>query len=133
VTLLPYAVGGGLLLSLATGVGGGFAGRHLGKLECEAVHAKADAAEAREATKRLQAAQAQDDRAAAAETVRTNTVREITREVPKIIERPVYRNSCLDADGLRLVASGVVAANGSPAPTGGPADGAAEVRPAAER
>ncbi|MBF0270307.1 MAG: hypothetical protein HQL44_17135 [Alphaproteobacteria bacterium] len=29
--------------------------------------------------------------------------RDITREVDKIVERPVYRADCLDADGLRLV------------------------------
>ncbi len=28
--------------------------------------------------------------------------RTITKEVDKVVERPVYRNTCLDADGLRL-------------------------------
>lgn len=42
----------------------------------------------------------------------------ITREVERVVESPVYRNECLDADGLRLVAqaAGAAADPGQPAP-----------------
>jgi len=45
--------------------------------------------------------------------------RTITREVERVVESPVYRNVCLDADGLRLVeaaATGRAADTGEPAP-----------------
>ncbi|UOH16902.1 hypothetical protein [Acinetobacter sp. NyZ410] len=32
-------------------------------------------------------------------------VETVTREVQKIIERPVYHNVCIDADGLRIINS----------------------------
>lgn len=40
----------------------------------------------------------------------------ITREVERVVEKPVYRNVCLDADGLRLVERAVRggAATGEP-------------------
>lgn len=42
----------------------------------------------------------------------------ITREVEIVVEKPVYRNVCLDSDGLRLIER---AARGGPA-TGEPGD-----------
>jgi hypothetical protein len=50
-----------------------------------------------------QAAQAHEDFKAAAE-VRWRTV---TKEVEHVVERPVYRNVCLDADGLRILADDI--------------------------
>ena len=40
----------------------------------------------------------------------------ITREVERVVEKPVYRNVCLDADGLRLIerATRAGAATGEP-------------------
>lgn len=43
---------------------------------------------------------------------RQTIVREIYREVPKILDRPVYRNVCVDADGVRIIRRAVAAANG---------------------
>lgn len=45
-------------------------------------------------------------------------VQVITREVERVVEKPVYRNVCLDADGLRLVGQAIGAAGhpGEPAP-----------------
>lgn len=42
----------------------------------------------------------------------------ISREVERVVESPVYRDVCLDADGLRLVAAaiGAAASAGQPAP-----------------
>jgi hypothetical protein len=50
----------------------------------------------------------------------------ITQTVDKIVERPVYRNVCLDDDGLRALNAAVTGANasGEPAPAvPGPAPG----------
>lgn len=44
--------------------------------------------------------------------------RVIEREIPKIIDRPVYRNVCIDADGLRLLEEARVGKTGA----GKPAD-----------
>lgn len=57
------------------------------------------------------------------ETTRQTIVREIYRDVPSIITRPVYSNTCLDADGVRLLDRATDAANGATgasAPDGGP-------------
>jgi Ni/Co efflux regulator RcnB len=51
--------------------------------------------------------------AAAAETQRQDTVREIYRESHTVTERPVYRNVCVDADGMRLLDRAAGAANGA--------------------
>lgn len=43
----------------------------------------------------------------------------ITREVDRVVEKPVYRDVCLDADGLRIVGRairGAAADPGEPAP-----------------
>lgn len=40
-------------------------------------------------------------------TQNATRTRTITIEVDKIIDRPVYRNVCLDADGLQLIAAAV--------------------------
>ncbi len=44
--------------------------------------------------------------------------RVITREVERVVESPVYRDVCLDADGLQLVAkaAGAAASAGQPSP-----------------
>lgn len=53
------------------------------------------------------------DKLAAAEAGRRETVREIYREVPTIIDRPVYRTVCGDNDGVRILARARAAANGN--------------------
>lgn len=39
--------------------------------------------------------------------------RTITEEVERVIEKPVYRDVCLDDDGLRILRSAVAGANGA--------------------
>lgn len=75
--------------------------------------------EAEAEVKRLRARQVDDAaqwlevKRAAAE-IRWRTV---TKEVEKVVEKPVYRSDCLDADGLRLIAEQVNArTSGQPAP-----------------
>lgn len=50
------------------------------------------------------------------EAIRTE-VQTVIREVPRVVEKPVYRNVCLDADGLRLIRQALGdRAAGEPAP-----------------
>ena len=115
----------GVLLALA---GAFFYGQRVGRARCESAYAqKANAARAEQA-KRDSAAQVQDTAGAAANVERETIVREITREVPKIVDRPVYRNVCVDADGVRLIERAVDAANGTP--SGRSDGGAGAVQPA---
>lgn len=125
-----------LRLGLAIGallacIGAFFYGQSVGKAKCQASYAKAAAAERDKREKQIGQAQVQDTAAAEANVQRETVVREITREVPKIIDRPVYRNVCVDADGVRLIERAVDAANGRGAPGGGTVGAAGGVQPAA--
>ena len=104
---IAAAVGALLLV-----VGAFFYGRHVGYTECENDRLKAAAAAQEKREKQIGQAQAGDAKAAEADVQRETIVREITREVPRIIDRPVYRNVCVDADGVRLIGRAVEAANG---------------------
>lgn len=46
-----------------------------------------------------------------ADQARRDTVREIYRESHQVTERPVYRNVCIDADGVLLLDRAAAAAN----------------------
>ena len=52
--------------------------------------------------------------------------RTITRQVDKIVDRPIYRADCLDDDGLRITNE---ALTGAPAAAGRPAAAVPETRP----
>ena len=117
---IAAAVGALLLV-----VGAFFYGRHVGYTECENDRLKAAAAAQEKREKQIGQAQAGDAKAAEADVQRETIVREITREVPKVIDRPVYRDVCIDADGVRLIGRAVEAANGGEAGgrfAGDPAD-----------
>lgn len=118
----------GVLLAL---IGSFFYGQRVGKQRCEAAYAAAAEKQRADREKTIATAQTQDTAAAEANVQRETIVREITREVPKIIDRPVYRNVCVDADGVRLIDRAVDAANGRGAPGGGIAGAAGGVQPAA--
>lgn len=118
----------GALLAL---IGAFFYGQNVGKAKCEAAHAKVEAAARAKREKTIVTAQEQDTAGAVANVERETIVREITREVPKIVDRPVYRNVCVDADGVRLIERAVDAANGRGAASGGTAGAARGVQPAA--
>lgn len=125
-----------LRLGLAIGallacIGAFFYGQNVGKAKCQASYAAAEAKVRADREKTIGRAQEQDAAAAVANVQRETIVREITREVPKIIDRPVYRNVCVDADGVRLIERAVEAANGRGAPGGGTAGAAGGVQPAA--
>jgi hypothetical protein len=47
------------------------------------------------------------------EAARTNTMTEVRHEIERItVDRPVYRNVCIDADGVRALDRAAAAANG---------------------
>ena len=117
---LGIAVAG--LLAL---IGAFFYGSSVGAAQCEAAHLRADKAAREQREKSIRQAQTDDAAAAELDARRETIVREITREVPRIVERPVYRGVCADADGLRVLDRAVEAANGGAAtgrPLGDPAD-----------
>lgn len=101
---------------LAALIGAFFFGRDVGidaiKAEqLDAIEASADREKAKQ--RRIDAL----SRAAAArETARETIVREIYRDVPTIVEKPVYRTRCIDDDGVRLIERAVAAANGEGRP-----------------
>ncbi len=122
MSYLRLGLGIGVLLAL---IGAFFYGQHDGEVRCERAHLAAAAKVQAQQDQRLEGAQQQDLQAAQADVQRETIVREITLEVPKIIDRPVYRNVCVDADGVRLIERAVDAANGGSAtgrPDGRPAD-----------
>ena len=112
---LPALLAAALLAGLLAGFGGGW------KVQAWRWAAADGArAEARAEAERLQARAA--DAAAerhGAELARLAAERRvITREVERVVESPVYRNVCLDGDGLRVVAAaaGSASAAGQSAP-----------------
>ena len=114
----------GALASCVAGIGGFFYGTHIGAAQEQAAQKRAD--DAAEAER--QKLQGQIDALAgahqAAEYARQTSVREIYHESQKIVERPVYRNVCIDADGVRLLDRAAQVANGQGEPD--PADTASD-------
>lgn len=101
------------LAACASGVGGFVYGTGVGRnAEIASQRRSQDAAEAVRKT-----LQGQIDAAAIAsqskEYARQQSVREITHETHKIIEKPVYRNVCIDDAGVRLLDHAAAVANGA--------------------
>ncbi|WP_288805683.1 hypothetical protein [uncultured Novosphingobium sp.] len=102
----------GALASCVAGIGGFFYGTLIGAAQEQAAQKRAnDAAEAVRA--RLQGQiDASTERSQAAEYTRQANVREIYHESQKVVERTVYRNLCIDADGVGLLDRAADVANG---------------------
>ena len=117
----------GALASCVAGIGGFFYGTLIGAAQEQAAQKRADDA-ARAERDRLQGQiDASTERSQAAEYARQTNVREIYHESQKVIERPVYRNVCIDADGVGLLDRAASIANGESVPgLAGTATGAAE-------
>lgn len=127
MTYLRLGLALGVLVAL---IGAFFYGQSVGKAKCEVAYARqADKARIKR-DETIREAQQQDLVAAAANVQRETIVREITREVPKIIDRPVYRNVCVDADGVQLIERAVEAANGRGTASGGSNGEASRIQPA---
>lgn len=117
----------GALAACLAGIGGFAYGTRIGIAQEQAAQKRAD--DAADAVR--QQLQGQIDASAqrhqSAEYARQSSVREIYHESQKIIERPVYRNVCVDADGVSLLDRAASTANGeSLAPASGPAATAAD-------
>lgn len=67
--------------------------------------------------------------AADRETRRQLDVKEIVRESTRIVDRPVYRNVCVDADGVRLLDAAAAAAGADPGGEAGSAGAGAAGAP----
>ena len=99
------------LAACTAGIGGFFYGTSVGVAQEQAAQKRADdAADAK--TKKLQGQlDASSEAAQANEYARQGSVREIYHESQKVIERPVYRNLCVDADGVGLLDRAAATAN----------------------
>jgi len=122
----PYAIAGGVILTIAALGGSYVAGRMDGARIEQSSELKAE----RAAQKQKDADQRLIDQSATqhqqAENDRQQGVREIDHEKETIVERPVYTNVCVDADGLRILQKAANLANGAGQPgTPGPAPVAA--------
>lgn len=102
----------GALASCAAGIGGFFYGTHIGAAQEQAAQKRADDA-AETVRQKLQGQiDAATERSQTAEYARQANVREIYHESQKVVERPVYRNVCVDADGVGLLDRAADVANG---------------------
>lgn len=102
----------GTIIGLCALIGAFFYGQSIGTARTEARYLKAAERLRQSSERMIRAAQIQQEAAARIEAQRRSTMREIIREATTIIERPVYRADCIDADGLRLINRAVEAANG---------------------
>lgn len=126
---LGWMAGGSLLLAVVAGFGGYSHGLGVGRDRAEAEQRKAvDRANAERDRLRTQI-----ENAALlhlqADQQRQTINREIVRESSQIVERPVYRTQCVDADGVRLLDRAAAAANGHSGAPAGAATGAAQGAP----
>lgn len=115
IGLSHVALAGALAACLA-GIGGYVHGTRVGVAQEQAAQARADAA-ADDVRRELQAkidAAGTDHQEA--EIGRQVEVREIRHESEKIIERPIFRNVCVDGDGVALLDRAAAVANGQAAP-----------------
>lgn len=117
----------GALAACVAGIGGFAYGTRVGTAQEVASQKRADDA-ARAVREQLQGKiDAGAELHQSAEYARQANVREIYHETQKIIERPVYRNVCVDADGVGLLDRAAAIANGeSLARPAGTTAGAAE-------
>lgn len=106
------AVGGGILFFVALLAVAYIAGRRDGRAIADGKQAAVDRAVEKERGKREGAVARGDAAGQTRETDRQTHVREITRETNTITERPVYRNVCVDADGVRILDHAAAVANG---------------------
>ncbi len=122
---------GAALAACLIGIGGFAYGVHVGAAQEQADQKRADDAREAERAKLQAQIDASSQQHQAAEYARQGAVREIYHESQKVIDRPVYRNVCLDADGVGLLDRAAATANGEPVANAAgaaaaPADGPAQ-------
>lgn len=99
------------LAACTAGIGGFFYGTSVGSAQEQAAQKRADDARDAAAKKLQGQIDASTKRAQAVEYARQGVVREIYNETQKVIEKPVYRNLCVDADGVGLLDRAASTAN----------------------
>jgi len=112
IGLSHLLLAGGLAACLC-GIGGFAYGTHVGAAREQAAQRRADAAAAKVRAELQGAIDASAQRQQAAEYTRQADVRTIYHESEKIIDRPVYRNVCIDSAGVRLLDAAAAVANGA--------------------
>ena len=97
-------------LALLSGLGTGWQVRSWleGKHEAERLHLAAQ--DARRRAEHGDSAAVRNEQGQAVQEARERVV---IQEVQRVVEKPVYRNVCIDDDGLRILAEDVRAANGA--------------------
>lgn len=68
---------------------------------------------AQDARRRAEHGDAAAERNEQGQAVQEARERVVIQEVQHVVEKPVYRNVCIDADGLRILTEDVRAANGA--------------------
>lgn len=121
----------GALAACVAGIGGFAYGTRIGAAQEQAAQKRADDAADAEREKRQGQIDAGAERHQSAEYARQAKVREIYHETQKVIERPVYRSVCIDADGVGLLDRAADVANGKG--FAGPAGAATDVAAGAAR
>jgi len=121
---------GAALAACLIGIAGFAYGVHVGAAQEQAAQKRVDDARETEQRKLQVQIDASAQQHQADEYARQGAVREIYHESQKVIDRPVYSNVCLDADGVGLLDRAAATANGEPvahaagaaaAPANGPA------------
>lgn len=130
-SIRPYLAIVGAVVAVALLAAAYVAGRRDGRAIADGKQAAVEKAVKAERDKRETAVATTEAAGAAKETDRQEKVREIYRETNTVTERPVYRNLCVDADGVRLIERATAIANGvdpgaPPVPAGNPAPAAAQ-------
>ena len=100
------------LAACLTGAAGFAYGLSVGAAQEQAAQRRADAARDAERAKLQGQIDASTKRHQSAEYRRQNNVRTIYHDSQKIIDRPVYRTLCVDADGVGLLDRAAATANG---------------------
>lgn len=99
------------LAACTAGIGGFFYGTSVGVAQEQAAQKRADDAREVERKKLQGQIDASSERFQTSEYARQDNVREIYHESQKVVERPVYRNLCVDADGVGLLDRAAATAN----------------------
>lgn len=102
----------GALAACVAGIGGFAYGTRIGAAQEQAAQKRADDAAEAERAKLQGQIDAGAEAHQSAEYARQAKVREIYHETQKVIEHPVYRNVCVDADGVGLLDRAAATANG---------------------
>jgi hypothetical protein len=109
----PYVALGGVLAFIAAVTGAFFEGKHVeaGEVAKQQLNQLVKALDDRDAKQKQ--IDALEQQAAVKEQQRQVEVRNVYTEIPKIIDRPVYHNQCVDDDGVRLLDRARAAASGN--------------------